>query len=111
MNIKIYQFPMWAVYKNILKLDLKEDNEPIEVGYIALDSFDRDECWHLGNWSAWTEEKPDNLHYDGRSFSSDVVFLNPENNRYHCAMPFGWYEANSLEEIVDYINNYGFEKS
>lgn len=108
MKIVIYQLPIMAVYQNMLNLELQEDIVPIEVGHITLDIFDRDECWHLGNWTAWADKKPQNLHYEGRSFSSDVIFLDPIDNKYHCALPFGWYEANSLQEIIDYIKNYQF---
>ncbi|MEJ3719165.1 hypothetical protein WGM54_14180 [Paenibacillus polymyxa] len=106
MKILIFQLPMVAVYQSMFNLQLQEDIVPIKVGYITLDAFDRNECWHLGNWTAWTDEKPQNLHYEGRSFSSDVIFLDPSKNRYHCALPFGWYEANTLREIINYIKTY-----
>jgi len=108
MKITIYQLPFQAAYQSHIT---KENRQPItakEVGYIELETFDRDECWHLGNWTAWTDEKPSNLHYEGRSFSSSEIFHDPSEDKYHYAMPFGWYEANSVEEVIEYLDNYKF---
>lgn len=103
MKIKVFTVPYnYRELKNI---------QVTEQGYIKADYFDEDECWHLCNWSCWAEEKPENLLSDLEVVNSDVIFYNPKTERYHLALPSGWYVGNSLEEITQHIKGEIYEQT
>lgn len=64
--------------------------EPVNIGYIELDKFDEDECWHLCNWMCWSKTKPNNLHSKITVCNTDVIFHNPENDMYYTPGSAGW---------------------
>lgn len=63
---------------------------PKYTGYIEMDQFDADKCWELCNWTAWTKEKPKNLHSDIGSCSHGICFTNPETKEKWMALSLGW---------------------
>jgi hypothetical protein len=105
MKIDIYQVPYKVTMQNFLPIEQRIPVTIDKVGYIELEFFDRDECWHLGNWTAWADEKPSNLYYEGRSFSVCEALYNPETDTYHLAVTLGWKEFKTLEEIISYFEN------
>ena len=98
MKVCIWKIPFgWLTFGYTMKFTIEEK------GYIELDKFDRQECWHLCNWSCWADgEKPDNLHSDLDCANSDVIFLDPITGVYHLALSFGWEEFKSLEDTINY---------
>ncbi|MCM1216011.1 MAG: hypothetical protein NC548_16000 [Lachnospiraceae bacterium] len=78
-----------------------EDLIAVHVGYLKLVKFDRDECWHLCNWSCWTKEKPNHLYTKITSCSTDVIFYDQDTKRFHIPMGIGWEEADTLEDAVN----------
>jgi hypothetical protein len=72
-------------------------------GYIEMEKFDRDECWHLCNWSCWSKEgKPNNLFSDLEVVNSDVIFHDEVLNKYHLAEHVGWHTEKSIEKMLEY---------
>lgn len=100
MEIKIYMPKMkYNTCGNVI-------NEiPEYRGYIELDHFDRNECFHLCNWDCWTEEKPKNVHTDIESVGHGIIFVNPETKENHLALSAGWLVGNSVT-ITDYIRKH-----
>lgn len=82
--------------------------EPVNIGYIELNKFDEDECWHLCNWSAWSEIKPDNLHSKITVCNTDVIFHNPENDMYYTPGSTGWNEPLPMLDacVVYWLNDF-----
>ena len=97
MKINIYKIP-FAYY-------FSYTHEPFNIikkGYVELDKFNEEECWHLLNWSCWSDEKPENVFSDLSCCNSDIIVHNPETNIYHLALPFGWKEFTSLESVKEW---------
>lgn len=97
MRINIYKLPFSWQFDSL--------NSPLlveEKGYILSETFNREECWDLCNWSCWCEKKPKNLLSPLEVVNSDVIFHNPTDDTYHLALSFGWFEAKSLNEVIEY---------
>ena len=61
-----------------------------DAGYIEMDEFDANECFHLCNWSHWTNTKPAELHSDISSAEHGICFTNPETKEMWLAKSSGW---------------------
>ena len=98
MKINIYIFP-----------NSPNDSKPINhsivpthIGHIEADKFDAEECWHLCNWSEYTDVKPKNLHADISFCTHGICFVDPVTNQRWLAKSFGWLVGNSTT-ISDYV--------
>lgn len=98
MKIKIYKANIFEIFGK-----LTDKLEIVENGYIELDVFNRDKCWELCNWYDLRDEKPLELHSTILGVSSDVVFFNPEVEKYHIADSVGWKIADSFEDVKNYF--------
>lgn len=99
-----------------MKIDIILDNLIIEksqvighkissYGYLEFDKFDRDECWHLCNWSSWSKFKPQNLHSNIMACSSNIAFKDPESGIYHIALGIGWKEEKDFINVLEHFSS------
>jgi hypothetical protein len=92
-NVKIFLVPFECRWSKDVPISIQEK------GYLEVEKFDEEECWNLCNWSCWTDKKPENLHSDIEVAGSNIIFLNPENEKYYMAASVGWIVKDTLEEI------------
>ena len=97
MKIHIYEYPMLAGTEHV------HSAEPVERGYIEMDKFDENECFHICNWKHRTTMKPECLHSDIESCQHGIVFVNPENDVHCLALSSGWLYGKA-EHIQNYVN-------
>ena len=78
----------------------KDDPIIIEnIGYIEDEKFDKDKFWTLCNWSEYSDNKPENLFANIEACGSNIVFYNPEEEKYHIPDVVGWDEANDFVDV------------
>lgn len=75
------------------------------IGFLVLDNFNRDKCFEICNWSAFSNLKPENLFSDIASCSTEVTFLDPTTGLYHIPLSIGWRIAKSKEEVINIFTN------
>lgn len=97
MKIRIYEFPMIACAEHL------HSAGPVERGYIEMDKFDENECFHICNWTHRTTTKPECLHSDIKSCQHGIVFVNPESDIHCLALSSGWLYGKA-EHIQNYVN-------
>lgn len=100
MRINIYRIPFGYFSYNWLEPHIWEE------GYLEVEKFNRDECWHICNWCFHSETKPKELHSDIDHANADIIFHNLETGEYHLALPKGWQVENSLEDLKQYLIDY-----
>lgn len=100
MKINIWKIPWGYEHSEVRK------RVPFTIhqkGYIEADQFQEEECFHLCNWGCWADNKPENLYSDVEVANSDIIFHNPEEDKYYLALPVGWHTENTLEEMINFI--------
>ena len=97
MRIRIYEYPVLEGAEHL------HSAEPVERGYLELDKFDEDECFHICNWWRRTKTKPDCLHSEIESCQHGIVFVNPETDIHCLALSIGWLYGKA-ENIQNYVN-------
>ena len=97
MKIQIYEFPMISGAEHL------HSAEPVERGYLELDTFDENECFHICNWWHWSKTKPECLHSDIDICQHGIVFVNPETDIHCLALSSGWLYGKA-EHIQNYVN-------
>lgn len=113
MRIKIYEYP---IIENPLAYDPPKyrSNVPTDRGYIDLPNetigdkeIDVTDCWHICNWSHWTDTKPKELHSDIDHCDHGIVFAYQIADKEICclALSYGWLMG-SKEEIQEYVNKH-----
>lgn len=87
MKVNIYKIPFAYLFNNWV--ELKIENR----GYIEQKEFDAEECWHICNWSCYSDNKPNNLFGNIDVANSDVIFekyISKNNSEFYIALPVGW---------------------
>ena len=95
MKVDIYFF------KNIYSINEKLEYE--NIGFIETDTFDENYFWHICNWSAFTDKKPEILHSKIAACSVETVFYNPEKELYYIPLGFGWKTVNDFEKVIEHF--------
>lgn len=89
MEIKVYIFANGVpFYRGTI--DLNTD---------VFTEKEAEKCWHLCNWSCWTEEKPENNHTDIGVCGHGLALQTPTET--WLALSCGWMHGTSTE-IAEY---------
>ena len=73
------------------------------IGYIELETFNADRCYHICNWSTHKGAKrPHELFADISHTVRGMCFTNPETNEIWMPLSIGWLHGNE-KLIKDFV--------
>lgn len=97
MKVDIYYYR-----QNIINEKISHDTTPTYLGFVLVDNFDKEEIFHLCNWSCWSTTKPANLYANIDTCYHGLCLINPETHERWLAKSFGWL-IGSEDEINKYV--------
>ena len=99
IRVSVYKIPFDVIYCSSKDID---DFDMTWIGYINMNEFDAGKAWHLCNWMNWTDKKPDNVFASVGSCNREVVFFNPNDNKYYIPKICGWEMRDTEEEVKQF---------